>query len=161
MKIKMIVFAAYCLFTMIQTSAQQTDSRISRQLNNMNLKFDTTTSGDFKLLFELNDKRTQMVFVNSVTKMFEDAEVREISSPALFITNADQLGKDQLWSLLAFNSQSVLGAWQLQQASNGWGLHFTVKVPAQMPDNRLMMYMVLVAKVADEMEKTLSQEDVF
>ncbi len=144
-----------------QTYSQTPDNRIENQLNRMNLQYEVTSSGNFKLLFELENNRTQIVFINSETKYYEDAEVREISSPAKFIVKADELTHEQLWTILTSNYQSTLGAWQLEPAANGWGLHFAVKVPALMPENRLMMYMVLVAKVADDMEKIFSAEDIF
>lgn len=151
----------FTFIIIVNASAQDEDLRMKKQLDRMNLNYEVTSSGNFKLLFELEDKRTQIVFINSETRMHKDAEVREISSPAKFVTKADELSHEQLWMLLAFNSQTTLGAWQLEPASDGWGLHFTVKVPAMMPENRLMMYMVLVATAADEMEKAFSDEDLF
>lgn len=156
------LFFTLILFSLCsELQAQDIDSRIENQLKVMNLQYDTTSKGDFKLLFDLENNRTQIVFVSSLTRIYEDAEVREISSPAKFITKADQLSHEQLWTLLASNSQSVLGSWQLEPASDGWGLHYTVKVPALLPEKRLLMYLVLVARKADEMEKSFSEEDVF
>ncbi len=144
-----------------ELNAQGTDLRIEKQLKLMKMQFDTTSKGDFKLLFELENNRSQIVFISSASRIYEDAEVRVISSPAKFITKADQLSHDQLWALLAVNSQTVLGSWQLEPATEGFGLHFSVKVPAVMPDKRLLMYMVLVARIADEMEKTFTEDDIF
>lgn len=151
----------FAIFISMLLYSQQPDKRIENQLNNMNLQYEITSAGNFKLLFELENKRTQIVFINSETKFHEDAEVREISSPAKFIVKADELSNEQLWTILTSNFQATLGAWQLEPAANGWGLHFTVKVPAMMPEKRLMMYMVLVAKVADEMEKVFTDADIF
>jgi len=154
----LLIFTFLCIGN---AKGQEGDQRIKNQLDRMNLNYEVTSSGNFKLLFELEDKRTQIVFINSETRMHEDAEVREISSPAKFVTKANELSHEILWTLLAFNSQTTLGAWQLEPASDGWGLHYTVKVPAMMPENRLMMYMVLVATLADEMEKAFSDQDIF
>jgi hypothetical protein len=140
--------------------AQEKDARIERQLNNMNLQFEVTTAGNFKLLFELDSSRTQIVFINSKTRKHEDAEIREISSPARLITNTSEVSNEQLWMLLTENYNSTLGAWQMEPSTEGWALHFTVKVPALMPENRLMMYLIMVAKVADTMEKKFSEDDL-
>ncbi len=161
MKVKPILLVLIALLISVNISAQEVDQRIERQLNDMQMQFTTTTSGNFKLLFDMENGRSQIVFINSKTKMHEDAEVREISSPAAFISTADQLSHEKLWKLLAANFESVLGAWQLEPATDGWGLHFTVKVPAMMPEKRLIMYMVHVAKVADAMEKEFSAVDTF
>jgi hypothetical protein len=154
------------LFTMLVVAvsmlqAQNQDVRIEQQLKKMNLQYEVTSAGNFKLLFELEKGRTQIVFINSETKNHEDVQVREISSPAAFILKADELSHARMWQLLAANAEAVLGSWQLEPAADGWGLHYTVKVPALMPENRLLMYMVLVAKAADEMEKNFSAEDRF
>ncbi len=140
--------------------AQEKDVRIERQLNNMNLQFEVTSAGNFKLLFELDSSRTQIVFINSATKKIKDAEVREISSPARLLSNASEMSNEQLWMIMTENFNSVLGAWQMEPSTDGWALHFTVKVPALMPENRLMMYMIHVATVADQMEKRFSEDDM-
>lgn len=161
MKARYLIAITAMILVVSKAFSQETDSRIERQLNSMGLKYDVTSTGNFKLLFELEDKRTQIVFINSSTKYYEDAEVREISSPTAFITNMDELTHQQLFMLLAENSQTTLGAWQLEAVADGWGLHFTVKVPALMPDKRLKMYLSLVAITADQMEKKLSNADIF
>jgi len=141
--------------------AQNQDVRIEQQLKRMNLQYEVTSAGNFKLLFELEKGRTQIVFINSETRTHEDVNVREISSPAAFVLKADELTHAKMWQLLAANAQTVLGSWQLEPAADGWGLHYTVKVPALMPENRLMMYMILVAKAADDMEMSFSTDDRF
>jgi len=159
MKRMIIFFGMLLIVSMNVLQAQEKDARIERQLTNMNLQFDITPSGNFKLLFELDNSRTQIVFINSTTKMHEDAEVREISSPAKLIKNTTELSNEQLWMFLTENYNSTLGAWQMEPSPDGWALHYTVKVPSLMPENRLMMYMILVAKTADDMEKKFSKDD--
>jgi hypothetical protein len=156
-----LLFFFISSFCVINSTAQEGDKRIERQLISMGLQYELTSTGSFKLLFELEQGRTQMVFIQSVTKKHEDVEVREISSPAKIVSMASELSHDRLWLLLANNSQSVLGAWQLEPVNDVWILNYTVKVPALMPDHRLMMYLVLLAKEADKMEQSFSNEDVY
>ncbi len=154
-------FTVIILFSLMYSSAQERDIRIERQLKNLNLKYEIISSADFKLLFELESKRSQMVFIGTKTKFYEDAEVRQIYSPVKYISGTVGLSCEQLWILLANNELTVFGAWQLVPIEGGWMLHYSVKVPAMMPEKRLMMYMRFIAKIADDMELTFSSEDIY
>lgn len=159
-KVVLLVIPLLCFF--VNAIAQKDpDDRIKKQLDRMELNYDIISTGDFKLLFELDSGRTQIVFISTSTNAYQDVEIREISSPVILVKDKSELTKDQLWMLLDQSFQSILGAWQLEPYKEGWGIHFAVKIPAVIPDIRMNMYLSLVARRADDMEKVFSKEDVY
>lgn len=147
------------IFYISNLLAQQYDIRIKNQLDKLKMFYEFDSQYNFKLLFELPDKRTQLVYIMSNTNKYEDVEIRQIYSPALLITDNKQLKFEDLYMLLTENSQTIFGGWQIIPHQHGWVLSFVVKTPALMPENRLMMYLWYIAQIADQMEKRFSAED--
>ena len=54
----------------------------------MEYHYTITNDGDIKLICQISDERTQVVFINSQTQNYQEMEIREIFSPAaLFSAN--------------------------------------------------------------------------
>jgi len=67
-------------------AASVADPRVATALKSLGYEYSLTADQDYKLIFEVsNDKRTQVVIVNSNTEIFDKAEIREIWSPALTV----------------------------------------------------------------------------
>ncbi len=57
------------------------DPRVEKALKKLGLKYEVDKDGDFKLVFSVEDDRTQVVFINSTTETLGKMEIREIWSP--------------------------------------------------------------------------------
>ncbi|MBE9013747.1 hypothetical protein IQ250_26520, partial [Pseudanabaenaceae cyanobacterium LEGE 13415] len=100
-----------------QTALAQTrntptpDARVKAALDKAGLKYEIDRDGDFKLVMELPNGRTQLVFVRSETqKLNDNFEIREIISPA-YKSNGE-LSKDIANRLLTDSARKKLGGWQ-------------------------------------------------
>lgn len=140
-------------------AAPTPDSRIKDALDKLGLKYEVTKSGNYKVIFKVSDSRTQVVTIVSKTEKVEGLEIREIVSPAyatkgeISATISNQLLKDSY--------RKKLGAWNLLQADGDSLALFTAKVDANQSPADLKTSLLLTVYAADEMEKSLSQEDKF
>lgn len=87
------------------------DWRVKRGLEEMDMPYRIDEHWRFVLSFEgVEEDRTQLVFVNSVTSKLDEYEIREIYGVAYV---GKPLGKAQLEELLEGNSRYKLGAWEV------------------------------------------------
>jgi hypothetical protein len=143
-----------------EDAAPNYDLRIRKQLEEADYKFDITSSGRFKLVFNL-DGRTQLVFVNSVTYEYQGMEIREISSPAMRLDADEDPSAEIANFLLGENSRKKLGAWQLDTYNDGKLINFAVRVSAESSTEALVTFMQLCAYMGDGFEEEYSEEDTF
>ncbi len=145
--------------TAVAQTAPTPDSRVKDALDKLGLKYEVTKSGNYKVIFKVSDNRTQVVTIASRTEKVEGLEIREIISPAYMTkgeinaTIANQLLKDSY--------RRKLGSWTLLQADSDSFALFTSKVDANQSPADLKTALLLTVYAADEMEKSLSQEDKF
>jgi len=154
-----------CLILFALTASAQVgakskaDPRLRKALDESQLKYAETPEGDFKLLFNLEDDRTQLVFVESNTETMGIIEVREVWSigwkgneaPSAEVAN----------KLLLDNHRKKIGAWELVKADDTYYAVFNVKVSADCGAEALKSIIVGVAQTADEMEKELLESDEY
>ncbi len=123
-------------------------------------KYSVTKGGHFKLVFDVGEGRSQLLFINSQTGEMGGQEIVYIYSPAYKGTASQQgsLGLD----LLLTSSNRKIGAWQAAQVDDQVLLLFVAKVPlsALTPDF-LKAVCAGVAATADEVENQLTQADDF
>jgi hypothetical protein len=138
------------------------DPRIKAALDKAGLQYEVTSDGDFKVVFKFEDKRTQLILINSNTERLKETnmEIREIYSVAyktsgnLPVEVANQLMKD--------SQKRKIGAWELINTNSGTSLAiFDAKIGADISNDNLMKVMRLVAIRADNMEQELTGEDKF
>jgi hypothetical protein len=137
----------------------QPDSRIKDALDKLGLKYEVTKSGNYKVIFSVQNGRTQVVTIVSKTEKVEGLEIREIISPA-YVTKGDvnamisnQLLKDSF--------RRKLGAWSILRTDSESFAFFTARVDANQAAADLKTSLLLTVYAADEMEKSLTQEDKF
>jgi hypothetical protein len=64
------------------------DPRVEKALKKLGLKYKVNEDGDFKLVFAIEDNRTQVVIISSTTETLGKMEIREVWSPiAKFASN--------------------------------------------------------------------------
>lgn len=138
------------------------DARIQEALDSIGMKYTIDKDGDFKIILEYNDKRSQAILINSVTTSIKDSglEMRDIISVA-YQTKGD-LSVEVANQLLKNSRKLAIGAWELMSFNDGTSLViFNAKVDAKMSEKDLLKTIKIVGAIADEMEKELSSGDKF
>lgn len=133
------------------------DPRVKRVLDSLGYKYELTKSQDFRLVFKLNQGRSQLVFVNSNTEEYGDFEIREIWATCYRSTK--RLSPDQLRTLLSDSGHKKLGAYSLISSDEVELAVFTVKAAADVNEDDMRSLITLVTEAADEMEEALTGTD--
>ena len=60
----------------------QGDPRVKRMLDALELKYSSDDDGDFQVVVEFEDGRSQLAYINSDTQFMNDFEIRELWSVA-------------------------------------------------------------------------------
>lgn len=129
-------------------SAEPTvDAGIKAQLDALKLTYTVDADGDFQVTFEVENKRTQLVFVRSVTEKYGTHSVREIWSPG-YRFKSGQLSQEVANRLLQHSGTMILGGWTLQKEM----AMFVVKIPTSAISDQLRDAMEAAALGADTIE---------
>lgn len=137
--------------------AQPGDPRVTALLQLAGLVYEVDPDGEFRLLLEFDDGRSQQVFIRSETNSLEGLEVREIYSPGALGDTLAAAGTMDL--LLRANHEAIMGAWEYQLMAGGDAALFCVRVPAD-PDAALLRRLVgTVGRMADDMEAAITGKD--
>ena len=135
------------------------DPRVASVLNQLDLKYEVDSDGDYRLLFGLGGGRSQLVFVDSKTYQYKGLEVRSIWSPAY--TAPTQFSADVSFALLRDSRNRKLGAWEVAKQASGYVALFTAKIGADLDAATFAAVMTAVVGTADELEKELTGGDRF
>ncbi|WP_167285088.1 YbjN domain-containing protein [Marilutibacter alkalisoli] len=133
------------------------ETTVAGQLDALGYEYEVDDDGDYRLVFEVDEQRTQLVFVLSGTETYGSHEVREVWAPAYRAVD-DGFPVEVANRLLAASHENKLGAWVKQ---DGLAV-YVVKLPAGASSAQLSDAMEYAANVADRMEAALSDgEDEF
>ena len=124
---------------------------IGEQLDELGYDHDVDGDGDYKLVLEMADDRTQLAYVRSPVHEFGSHRVREIWSPAYRIDGGRFPAPVSL-RLLEDSHDSVLGSWVKQ----GDIAMFVVKIAADANTKQLEDAIAAAVTTADAMETELS-----
>jgi hypothetical protein len=156
--------AVVCLASISPLYAQMEDApaadgRIAEQLDQIGVKYEIDDEGDFRVVFQFDeDKRSQVVYVNSETVDFNDMEIREIWSPASRLSG--ELSSAVANRLLIASFDAPLGGWQVAKGEDGsHTIVFCVKLGADADSTTLDRVLTTVVAAADDMEKELTGKD--
>ena len=152
------IFALPCQFASAQLAEH--DSRVKDLLDGTDLKYEIDSDGDFKLLYEYDDGRSHIVFVNSKTESYGGMEIREIWSVG-YMTPDEKATVPASVSenLVRANSLAKMGAWQVQKMDDKEVGVFRAMVPANAGKDIVLDTMKLVGITADEKESELLSSD--
>jgi hypothetical protein len=138
--------------------APQGDPRVKRLLDALELKYSVDSDGDFKIIVEFDDGRSQVAYINSSTQFINDFELRELWSVAY--VSEGYLDIDTANTLLMKNHEMKLGSWRLIPAGNNTFLvTFCIQIAANSDPNSLGQSLAIVLRTADEMEAALTGGD--
>lgn len=127
------------------------DDRVRIALNEKSLKYNVDSDGDYRLIIQLENKRTQLVIIQSRTSVYGNFEVRDVYSIA-YKSSANQFPIFVANKLLEENSIKKIGAWE----KNNQFAMFTVKLSANSDSESLLNAINVVADVSDTQEKSFS-----
>lgn len=135
------------------------DSRVKRALEELDLKYEIDDDGDFKVLFGLDEDRSQVAFISSSTNTMGSFEIRDIYSIGYMSKSEDESVPAEVANRLLENSWELkLGAW----AKFGKFAVFVSKIDANADSESLYDALKVTLLVADKMEQELTGgEDAF
>jgi hypothetical protein len=145
-----------------KTAAEQKsapDARVKKILEGRKIEYEITSTGNFKVTFDLKNGRSQMAFISSATYRYMNLEIREIVSPAY--RSAAPFTAEVADRLLSDNNDKKLGAWVMQKGKDGYYALFVTKIPADSDEESFINLLRLTLEAADEMEKELTGKDEF
>jgi len=138
--------------------SNQGDIRVKKMLDALELKYSIDQDGDFKIIIEFEDGRSQVAYINSETQTIGDFEIREIWSVAYI--SEGYLDIDTANTLLMKNFEMKIGSWRLIPAGNNTFLvAYCVQIAANCDPNAFSHTLGIVLQVADDMEEKLTGAD--
>ncbi len=144
-----------------QIGDSESDDRIESALERLELKYTIQSNGTFKLIFELDDDRTQIVLIKSTTYDFDGLEIREISAPAISYDEESKFNRQFLLDMLERNNDYKIGAFQLNGGVAPFIMEFGLRISATSSDKTLKSMLLLAARSADKVESEYSDVDQY
>lgn len=142
---------------MVFGASSDGDIRVRRILESEGVRYQVDNDGDFKVIFDLGNGRSQAAFINSNTENFANASIREVWSIGLM--GEGQLSAEVANQLLARNRTYKLGSWETIQQNGKVLAIFKVCVAADATAKELMAVLSVVLKTADEVEREYLRTD--
>lgn len=136
------------------TLAAEPDAATGRLLDTLEYKYEVDEDGDYRLVFELEGDRTQMVFVRSSVETYGSHRVREIWSPG-YKSATPQFPAAVANRLLEDSNESKMGSWVKQEDL----AMFVVKIDADANAEQLSDAIDAASRSADAIELELTKKD--
>lgn len=152
--VAVLLICAVPVFAQLGKSATG-DARIRSALNQLDLKYKVTDLGNFRMVFSLDEGRTQLVFINSKTETYHGLEIREVWAPAYKSENPFSAAVAN--RLLTDSDENKIGAWAVYRDNdNAYVAKYVAKIDAGADPQSLQAVITAVIKCADAMEKELT-----
>lgn len=136
----------------------QADVRVGHLLDQLGIRYQIDEDGDYRVVFELSNGRSQQAFIDSQTQQLGSYEIRDVWSIG-YISDG-YLDQEIANYLLIENATKKIGAWELRPlADNKYIAVFCTKVAADCEPEALYTSIRIVLEVADELEKILEAGD--
>jgi hypothetical protein len=130
---------------------QKTDARLTAALEPLELKY-TNENGTITFKQPIG-KRTQVMYIENETDIFDKFEVRQVYS---IVHESDKpLDQARLQQLLMANAKKKIGAFEIVQKEGSYFVVFAAKVSPTLDATDLKSVIDMVATVADAMEESL------
>lgn len=138
--------------------ARTPDPRVAALLEAAGLPYEID-NGDFRLEYDVDGTRGQMVWIDSETARLDKLEFRAVWSVAA--RGEGTVPADLAALLLRENARMVVGAWQVNQGKDDYLVVFSAPVSAAADAATLREVLEVVMYSADRIEKQLSGKDEF
>lgn len=132
------------------------DAGIVGLLEALEYTWESEDNGDFRLLFDLDDERSQLVWIRNRTYERDGIAMRDIWSAAMKLTGR-YVSVKLADRLLQESWEGIMGSW----ARDGDYIVYIVKLPADASAEELDAAIGEVIDVADKLESDRSFEDDF
>ena len=171
---RIIAIAALALFSASAASAQHEDkrmpsspspsstggdARVRTALTALGEKFVVDSDGDFKLVRNTTEGRTQVAWVISKTSTYGTMEIREIISPAF--KTGGTLSAAMAQRLLKENDKYKIGAWRIVGEGANQAVYYAIQLSADVDPQSLNAAIRSAVLIADAMEKEIVGTDDF
>jgi hypothetical protein len=142
-----------------ETPAQRdADPRVEAALEAAKLTY-IVDEGDFRLKYDVDGGRSQLVWVASGTGKLDQLEIRDVWSIAS--RGKGEPPPELAAYLLKENARMILGAWQVNQNAEEYLVVFSAPVVATADAVTLQEVIEVVMLSADRIEKELTGRDEF
>lgn len=138
-------------------SAKEPDAAMKAALDELDLKYEIGPNGDFKLIFDVGEGRSQLVFIQSEMESYGGSKIREIWSPVMKVKGP--LAADLANQLLVDSQDRKVGGWQVMDLGEDRLVVYAIKLPDPKEKEELFRMINAVMLSADEMEKKLTEKD--
>jgi len=140
------------------TNPSSGDPRVAAALKAAGLEY-SLDAGDFRLEYDVDEKRSQRVWVASETARIDRLEIRDVWSVAA--RGQGDVPADVARMLLKENVRMILGAWQVNQSQDEYLVVYSAQVDAAADAATLQEVIEVVMFSADRIEKQLGDKDAF
>jgi hypothetical protein len=140
------------------TEGMVPDPRVAAALKEAKLSY-SIDGGDFRLKYDIDTSRSQIVWVASATARIDQLEIRDVWSVAS--RGKGSLPGELANHLLKENARMTLGAWQVNQATDEYLVVFSAQVSAAANADALQDAIEAVVFSTDRIEKELTGKDEF
>ncbi|HAU79821.1 YbjN domain-containing protein [Stenotrophomonas sp. TWI273] len=153
---KRIAAALLLAVTATGAHAAEPDKAVGRALDTLKYTYEVDEDGDYKMVFDMDDGRSQLAFVRSTVEEFGKHKIREIWSPA-YNSPGKQFPAAVANRLLEDSQDAKMGAWVKQDQL----AMFVVKVDATATPEQLSDAIDAAIRTADAMELELTEQDEY
>ena len=153
---KRIAAALLLAVTATGAHAAEPDKAVGRALDKLDYTYEVDEDGDYKMVFDMDDGRSQLAFVRSTVEEFGKHKIREIWSPA-YNSPGKQFPAAVANRLLEDSQDAKMGAWVKQDQL----AMFVVKVDANATPEALSDAIDAAVRTADAMELELTEQDEY
>lgn len=133
------------------------DRRVAPLLDKAGIDYSIDDDGDYKIILDVGDGRTQLLYVISNTNQVDNMEIREVWS--FSVIKEDGLTYEELDRMLRENARLKLGCWQVVTNSGKDVALFCVQMDANSNSETLGNIVRYVASKADALEKDILGTD--
>ena len=151
LKIFTVLITLFCVAAV--SFADDIDRRVINQLKALDMSYTIDDDGDFKIICDTENGRSQIVWVISETDSYQGAEIREIFS----FGYDGYIGESLMSYMLKESNVNKMGAWGINDDADL--AVFTVRVPADCDEDTLYAAIWMAAYVADELEDDFAGVD--
>jgi hypothetical protein len=136
--------------------AAEPDKAVARHLDTLGYPYEVDEDGDYRMVFDMDNDRTQLVYVRSVVEEFGANKVREVWSPG-YQSSTDAFPQAVANRLLEDSQDAKMGGWVKQERI----AMFVVKLDADAPSQALGDAISAATRTADAMELELTRQDEY
>jgi hypothetical protein len=142
----------------VAAAATPVDARVETALKESKLAY-AMDGGDFRLKYDLDEGRSQLVWVASGTRKLDQLEIRDVWS--VVYRSKGEVPADMAIHLLKENARMILGGWQVNQGKDEYLIVFSAPVEAAAGAAKLAEVIEVVTLSADRIEKELTGKDEY